>query len=105
MREYPLQYATTDKNKKSHYNSISEYNRVSCYGNAPYLLGGGGQHFVCIVCVYGLPLYTHLTALICNSSTPVELQWIHGNWSVFNFMDELYTEITMIGFKLVGPTP
>ena len=22
MREYPLQYASTDKNKKSHYNNI-----------------------------------------------------------------------------------
>ena len=69
----------------------------------PLFVPGGGQHFVCIVCVYGLTSYTHLTALIFNSSTPVELQWIHGNLSVFNFMDELYTEITMIGFKLVGP--
>ena len=34
MREYPLQYASTDKNKKSHYNTVS----MKCMlGNKKYL--------------------------------------------------------------------
>ena len=33
MREYPLQYASTDKNKKSHYNSRTLYRRnLHCLG-------------------------------------------------------------------------